>query len=68
MLDTSAIKGRVLKIEQYSTEAPLIVGNSKHGKKTWDIDQSRNGERIWDIPQSKQEKNTIGMENKKVTE
>ena len=66
LLETSAIKGRGLKNEQYSTEAPLIVGNSKHGKKAWDIDQSRNGERIWDIPQSRQEKNTIGMENEEI--
>ena len=66
LLETSAIKGRGLKNEQYSTEAPLIVGNSKHGKKAWDIDQSRNGERIWDIPQSRQEKSTIGMENEEI--
>ena len=33
VFETSAIEGRGLKIEQYCTEAPLIIGNSKHGKK-----------------------------------
>ena len=32
VFETSAIEGRGLKIEQYSTEAPLIIGNSKYGK------------------------------------
>ena len=32
VFETSAIEGRGLKIEQYCTEAPLIIGNSKHGK------------------------------------
>ena len=66
VFETSAIEGRGLKIEQYSTEAPLIIGNSKHGERTWDIDQSRHGERIWDIPQSRQERDTVGMENEEI--
>ena len=66
VFETSAIEGRGLKIEQYSTEAPLVIGNSKHGEKTWDIDQSRHGEIIWDIPQSRQERNTVGMENEEI--
>ena len=32
VFETSAIEGRGLKIEQYSTEAPLIIGNSKNGE------------------------------------
>ena len=66
VFETSAIEGRGLKIEQYSTKAPLVIGNSKHGEKTWDIDQSRHGEIIWDIPQSRQERNTVGMENEEI--
>ena len=66
VFETSAIEGRGLAIEQYSTEVPLIIGNSKHEEKTWDIDQSRHGERIWDIPQSRQERNTAGMENEEI--
>ena len=31
VFETSAIEGRGLKIEQGCTEAPLIIGNSKHG-------------------------------------
>ena len=53
VFEISAIEGRGLKIEQYSTEAPLIIGNSKHGERTWDFDQSRHGEKMWDIPQSR---------------
>ena len=34
LFETSAIEGRGLKIEQYSTEAPLIIGNSKNGERT----------------------------------
>ena len=49
IFETSAIDGRGLKIEQYSTEAPLIIGKSRHGERTSDIDHSRHGERIWDI-------------------
>ena len=33
VFETSAIEGRGLKIEQYSTKAPLVIGNSKHGEK-----------------------------------
>ena len=33
VFETSAIEGRGLTIEQYSTEVPLIIGNSKHGEK-----------------------------------
>ena len=66
VFETSAIEGRGLKIEQYSTEAPLIIRNSKHEDKTRDIDQSRHGERIWDIPQSRQERNMAGMENEEI--
>ena len=39
VFETSAIEGRELKIEQYSTEAPLIIGNSKYGERTWDIEK-----------------------------
>ena len=46
------------------TEAPLIIGNSKHGGRTWDIDQSRQG--VKHIPQSRQERNMVGMENEKI--
>ena len=66
VFETSAIEGRGLTIEQYNTEVPLIIGNSKHEEKTWDIDQSRHGERIWDISQSRQERNTAGMENEEI--
>ena len=66
VFETSATEGRGLTIEQYSTEVPLIIGNSKHEEKTWDIDQSRHGERVWDIPQSRQERNTAGMENEEI--
>ena len=34
VFETSAVDGRRLKIEQYSTEAPLIIGTSKHGERT----------------------------------
>ena len=53
VFEESAIDGRGLKIEQYSTEAPLIIGKSRHAERTWDINQSRHGERIWDIAQSR---------------
>ena len=66
VFETSAIDGRGLKIEKYSSEAPLITGNSKHGEETWDFDQSRHGERTWNIPQSKQQTKTIGMENEEI--
>ena len=39
VFETSAIERRGLKIGQYCSEAPLIIGNSKHGERTWDIDQ-----------------------------
>ena len=66
VFETSAIEGRGLKIELYSTEAPLITGNCKLVERTWDIEQSRHGEIIWDIPQSRQERNTVGMENEEI--
>ena len=53
VFETSAVDGRWLKMEQYGTEAPSIIGRSKYGERTWDIDQSRHGERIWDITQSR---------------
>ena len=34
VFETSAIDGRGLKIEQYSTEAPLIIGKSREGDRT----------------------------------
>ena len=55
-----------MKIELYSTEAPLITGNCKLVERTWDIEQSRHGEIIWDIPRSRQERNTVGMENEEI--
>ena len=66
VFETSAIEGRGSKTELYSTEALLIIGNSKLVERTWDIDQSRHGEIIWDIPQSRQERNTVGMENEEI--
>ena len=63
VFEVSAIDGRGLKIEQYSTERSLIIRKYKHGEKNmgylpikawgkkWNISLSRNGERIWDIPQ-----------------
>ena len=78
VFETSAVDGRWLKMEQYGTEAPSIIGRSKYGERTWDIDQSRHGERIWDItqsrhgeriwdiPQLRQERNMIGNENEEI--
>ena len=66
VFETSAIEGWDLKIEQYSTEALLIIGNSKYGGRTWDIDQSRHWEGIWEIPQSRQERDMVGMENEEI--
>ena len=34
VFETTGIDGRDLKIEQHSTEAPLIIGKSKHGERT----------------------------------
>ena len=66
VFETSAVDGRGWKNVQYGTEAPSIIGKSKHGERTWDIDQSRHGERTWGIPQSRQERNTAGMENEEI--
>ena len=47
LFETSAVDGRGLKIQQYCAEAPLkIIGKSKYGEKTWDIDQLRHMKRI----------------------
>ena len=45
VFEVSAIDGRGLKIEQYSTERSLIIRKYKHGEKTWGIYQSRHGEK-----------------------
>ena len=46
VFETSTIDRGRFKIEQYSTEASLISGKSKHGERTWDRDKSRHGERV----------------------
>ena len=69
VFETSAIEGRGLKIEQYSTEAPLIIGNSKHGGRTWDIEQSRQGVKEYGIFLNQGKKETwLAWRMKKLTE